>query len=458
MRVIICGAGQVGYNIASYLSREDNDITVIDQNQAAINKVNDTLDVNAILGHAAQPDTLAAAGANDADMVIAVTHTDEVNMVACQVAHSLFNVPRKIARIRQTSYLDTAWSNLFSRAHMPIDVIISPELEVARAITRRLAFPGTTNVIKMAGGQVYLCGVLIDSDCPLTNTPFEQLATLFPNARLRVVAILRSGQVIIPKKDDQMLVGDEVYFVIDVDQVDQALDVFGREDDQARRVVIVGGGNIGMSLIKEIREQQPLVSLKVIEKDHERAKYLSEQLEDVIIINGSGLDRDILQEVHIERAEALVAITDDDETNILGSLLAQNHGCKRTITLVNKSTYNMLLSSLGIGAVVSPRAITVSTIMQHVRRGRIKAVHNIGDGAIEAIEAEASENCSIINTPISGLELPADTIIGAIIHNGTITFPCPDTVIKPGDRVIFIASREQARKVEKLFSVNVNIF
>lgn len=458
MRVIICGAGQVGYNIASYLSREDNDITVIDNDHAAISKVNDTLDVKAIAGHAAHPDTLASAGASDADMVIAVTHTDEVNMVACQVAHSLFNVPRKIARIRQTSYLDTAWSNLFSRAHMPIDVIISPELEVAKAITRRLAFPGTTNVIKMAGGKVFLCGVMIEQDCPLINTPLEQLSSLFPNARVRVVTILRGGTVIIPKKDDQMLVGDEVYFVIDKDQVEQTLDTFGREDDQARRVVIVGGGNIGMSLIREIQETQPNVSLKVIEKNQARAKYLSEELENVIILNGSGLDREILQEVHIERAEAMVAITDDDETNILGSMLAQNHGCKRTITLVNKSTYNMLLSTLGLGAVVSPRAITVSTIMQHVRRGRIKAVHNIGDGAIEAIEAEASENCSVINTPIHSLNLPADTIIGAIIHNEDIVFPCPDTIIKPGDRVIFVASREQARKVEKLFSVNVSIF
>lgn len=457
MRVIICGAGQVGYNIASYLSREDNDITVIDNDQAAINKVNDTLDVNAIYGHAAHPDTMQAAGANDADMVIAVTHVDEINMVACQVAHSLFNVPRKIARIRQTSYLDTAWSNLFSRAHMPIDVIISPELEVARAITRRLTFPGTTNVIKLAGGKIFLCGVLIDKDCPLTNTPLHQLSTLFPYSKMRIVSILREGKVIIPTKDEQMIIGDEVYFVIDQEQVDHALDTFGREDDQARRVIIMGGGNIGLSLIHEIQERQPMVNLKVIEHDRPRAIHLSEQLEDVVIINGSGLDRDILQEVHIERAEAMVAVTNDDETNILGSLLAKQSGCKRVITLVNKSTYNPLLGSLGLGAIVSPRAITVSTIMQHVRRGRIKAVHNIGDGAIEVIEAEASSNCSIINTPVKNLNLPLDTVIGAIIHDDQIVIPNGETVIKPGDRVIFVASRDQAVKVEKLFSVNVSI-
>ena len=458
MRVIICGAGQVGYSIASYLAREDNDITVIDNDPASIQRITDNLDVNAIYGHASNPDTLSSAGANDAEMVIAVTHHDEINMVACQVAHSLFNVPRKIARIRQSTYLDPAWSNLFSRSHMPIDVIISPELEVAKAISRRLAFPGTTNVIKLAGGKLYLCGTMITDDCPVTNTPLNQLSALFPNLPIKIIAILRHGEIIIPTKTDQMLIGDEVFFVIPENKVDYALDGFGRNEKRSHKIVIMGGGNIGISMTKHIQAIYPEIDVKIIEHNKNRAVFLSEQLEDVIVINGSGLDRNILKEVNIERTQTMVAVTNDDETNILGSLLALQQGCENVITLVNKPNYNPLLNSLGLGTVVSPRAITVSSIMQYVRRGRIKAAHTIADGMVEVIEAEASNTCQIVNTPIEKLNLPQDTIIGAIVHENEIIIPRPDSVIKPGDRVIFSSTQEQAHKVEKLFSVNVNIF
>lgn len=457
MRVIICGAGQVGYGIAAYLSRENNDITIIDNDPRAVSKANSYLDVNVILGHASNPDVLSAAGAADADMIIAVTYSDEVNMVACQVAHSLFNVPRKIARIRESSYRDPAWSNLFSRAHLPIDVIIYPEHEVAHAIADRLSIPGTTNVVKLADDKLYLCGVLCTDDTPLVNTPLEQLTTLFPDTKAKIVAIFRNNQVIIPKKDDQMLIGDEVYFVIEKDKVHRAIDAFGRSSKQAQRVIIMGGGKIGMALINLIQKEYPAIELKVIEHDQNRALYLSEKLEDVVVIQGSGLDRDILNEVNIQYAESMISVTNDDETNILASLLARRHGCDRAITLINKTTYNSLFSSLGLGAVVSPKLITLSTIMKHVRRGRIKEVHSIGDDDIEVIEAEASENCQIINAPIQDLALPKETLVAAIVHSGEIIIPTPKTTIRPGDRVIFVARQGQAKKVEKLFSAQVTI-
>lgn len=458
MRVIICGAGQVGHSIASYLAREDNDVTVIDIDTSLIGMINEELDVNGIVGHASKPDILARAGAADADMIIAVTHTDEVNMVACQVAHSLFNVPKKIARIRDQAYRDPAWFNLFSRSHMPIDVIISPEVEVAHAINQRLSVPGTTNVVPMADGKIYLVGVACDKACPVINTPLRQLSSLFPDLSIEVVAILRGNKAIIPGSEDQMLTGDEVYFVVDARHLNRAMAAFGHEEPEARRILIIGGGNIGAGLAGLIRQEHKNTRVKIIEIDPDRALEISEELDDTIVLQGDGLHKDILEEANIAQTETLVAVTDDDEANILGSLLAKQFGCERVITLINKNIYTPLMNTLGIDATVSPRAITVSRIMQHVRRGRIKAVHNLRDGFAEVIEAVASETSSIINKQIKNLNLPRHVIIGAILREETVIMPKPDTIIRPGDRVVVLAAHGQAARVEQLFSVQVDLF
>jgi trk system potassium uptake protein TrkA len=457
MRVIICGAGQVGYSIASYLSRENNDVTVIDIDSEMIARVNRDLDANGIVGSASSPDILDKAGASEADMIAAVTHQDEVNMVACQVAHSIFNVPKKIARIRNQVFRDPAWANLFSRAHMPIDVIISPEVEVAKAVEMRLAVPGTTSVTPMAAGEIYLCGVLCEKDCPVVNTPLRQLASLFPDNRVRVVCIVRNGKPFVPKPDDQMLIGDEVFFVAQADQLRRVLNGFGHEETEARNVIIVGGGNIGINLVEHIKASHSDVSLKIIEDSAERAQFLSEKFEDVLVLNASGLDRTVLEEANIAEAETLVAVTDDDETNILASLLARQYGCSRVIPLVNKESYNPLTASLGLGAVVSPKAITVSTVMRHVRRGRIKAVHNLLDFA-EILEIEASEALNILNTPLSDLDFPAGVLVCAIVRDEEVIMPEGKTVIKPDDHVIILAAEGKAAKVEKYFSAQVDLF
>ncbi len=458
MRVVICGAGQVGYSIAAYLAREDNDVTIIDLNPQLIGQINDELDVNGIVGHASNPETLSLAGASEADMIVCVTHSDEVNMVACQVAHSLFNVPKKIARVREQAYLDPAWSNLFSRAHMPIDVIISPEVEVAKAINERLSVPGTTNVIPMAEGKVHLAGVICGEKCPVVNTPLRQLTSLFPDLHVEIMAIFRGPKGIIPDSDDQMLVGDEVYFCVETEHLNRALIAFGHEEQEARRVVILGGGNIGLGLAQLLTHAHKDLRLKIIERGEERAVFMSEQLEDVIVLHGDGLDRDVLEEADIAHTETLIAVTNDDEANILGSLLSKQYGCERVITLVNKNTYTPLIGALGIDAVVSPRAITVSTIMQHVRRGRIKALHNLRDGFAEVIEAEASDTSTIVNTPLADLKLPQQVIVGCIVREDTVIMPRPDTVIRPGDHVIVLAAQGQAQKVERMFSVQVDLF
>ena len=458
MRVIICGAGQVGYNIAAYLAKEENDVTVVDLRKELIARINDELDVNAIYGHASNPDVLKSAGAGDADMIVAVTQSDEVNMVACQIGHSLFGIPKKIARVREQSYLQPEWSNLFSRAHMPIDVIISPEVIVAKDIYQRLAVPGSTFVSIVADGLAHMVGVVCEEDCPVINTPLSQLHNLFPDLAFQVMAILRKNKPIIPDETDQLEVGDEVYFIVDSQHLKRVMTAFGHEEDEARKIIIAGGGNVGITLANLIREGEKHTQIKIIEQDRDRAEFLSEKLEGTIVLNGSSLDKDILGEASIEAAETFVAVTNDDESNILGSLLSKQYGCERAITLVNNEAYYPLVGPLGVDAMVSPRSIIVANVMQHVRRGRIKGIHNIRDGFAEVIEAEVSETSSIVNMTIEELNLPHEVIVGGVIRDDTFIMPEADFTIRAGDDIIILASRAQAQNVEKMFSVQVDIF
>lgn len=458
MKVIVCGAGQVGSNIARYLASEGNHVTVIDQSPELIQKISDTLDVQAMVGFASHPNVLEAAGASEADMIVAVTLADEVNMVACQVADSLFNVPTKIARVRHQSYLQPIWRDLYSRGHLPIDVIISPEIEVARAIGRRLQVPGAFDMIPLADGKVRVIGVVCGQNCPVINTPLRQLTGLFPDLNIEVVAIVRNDKPIIPGGDDQMLAGDEVYFVADTNHVARAMSAFGHEEPEARRVIIVGGGNIGLCLAEDIEEKHPQVSARVIEMDRKRAQIVAQRLTRTMVLHGDGLDPEILEEANVRASETVVAVSNSDEGNILASLLAKRYGCQRAITLINKTTFQPLVQPLGIDAVVSPRSITVSSILQHVRRGRIKAVHSLREGFAEIIEAEALETSSLINTPLKEVRLPEGVIVGAIVRGTQVIIPRPSTVIKPNDRVIILAAVGQVKKVEKMFAVRLEFF
>ncbi len=458
MRVIICGAGQVGYNIASYLSREENDVTVVDNNPSLIARINDELDVNGLLGHASNPETLNAAGAKGADMIIAVTQIDEVNMVACQIGHSLFGIPKKIARIRQQTYLQPEWANLFSRSHMPIDVIISPEVIIANDIYQRLSVPGTTYVKNMVDGRIKLVGVVCEEDCPVINTPLNQLTNLFPDLSFKVLGVWRNNKPMIPDEGDYLQVHDEVFFLVDAAHLSRTMAAFGHDEAQARKIVITGGGNIGFGLAKLLHEKNKNAQIKIIEQKEDRARFLSENLKDAIVFHGSSLSRSILDEVNIYDVDTLVAVTNDDESNILGSLLAKQYGCGRVITLVNNDVYSPLVGPLGVDALVSPRSMIVATIMQHVRRGRIKSLHNLRDGFAEVIEAEVTETSSIVNATIEELNLPHEVIVGAVIHEDNVIIPKDNYMIRPGDTVIVLASRAQVQNVEKMFSVQVDIF
>jgi trk system potassium uptake protein TrkA len=458
MKVIVCGAGQVGFNIARYLSNEDNDVTVIDQRSDLIRKMSDTLDVQCVLGHASHPTILEQAGAADADMIIAVTAADEVNMVACQVAHSLFNVPTTIARVRSQAYLQPIWSNLFGPEHLPIDVIISPEIEVARAINRRLQVPGAIEVIPLAGGKVHFIGVRCTAETPLVNTPLRQLTVLFPDLNIVVVGIVRQGRAIVPTAEDQMLPDDEVMFVVDTQHIARAMTAFGHEEPEARRIVIFGGGNIGEFLAQQITNNPAGCTVKVIELDRARAEVVAKSLPNCIVLNGDVLDSALLDEASVALAETVVAVTNDDETNILSALLAKRHGAKRVMALVNKTEYAPLMSTLGIDVVISPRAITVSNILHHVRRGRIHAVHSIHEGFGELIEADAMETSPLVGKPLKEIKLPNGVLLGAVVRQGKVISPRGTTVVQSGDRVVLFAESDAVKKIEKMFSVRLEYF
>ena len=458
MRVIICGAGQVGYGIAERLAAERNDISVIDTSPELIRAIRDSLDVRGIVGHGAHPDVLAAAGAAEADMIIAVTLYDEVNMIACKVAHSLFNVPTKIARIRSQSYLQPHYQDLFSREHLPIDVVISPELEVGEMVLRRIALPGATDVVRFADGKVAMVAIECLEECPVINTPLAQLSELFPDLPSTVVGVSRAGRLFVPHSSDQLLAGDLAYVVTTKEQVRRTLGLFGHEETEASRIVVAGGGNIGLYVAKALEQRQIRTRVKLIENTRERAIAIADQLRKTVVLHGSALDQKLLLEADIEDADLMVALTNNDQVNILSSVIAKQLGCKGNLALINNPSYHDLTKTIGVDAYINPRNVTISRVLQHVRRGRIRAVHSVQKGAAEIIEAEALETSPLVGPLLRDADLPSGMRIGAIYRDGAVLKPDGGMRIKPKDRVVIFAMAKEVRQVEQMFRVSLEFF
>ncbi len=457
MKVVISGAGRVGGTIARELAREGNAVCVIDQSAELAQALSETADVQAITGHGAYPAVLARAGARDADMLIAVTGSDEVNMVAAQIARTVFEVPLTVARIRRGGYLEAPWSDLFNRHNLSIDVIISPEFEVAKHVVRRLRNPGATEAFAFADGRAELVGVRLVSDTPAVATPLEQLIELFPDLRMRVVGVVREGRVFTPALSDQLAVGDLVYFVADTEHVRRTLELMGHSEAEARRIVIVGAGNIGLAVAQSL-EAQPGFRLKLIEADKAQAESAAETLRRTLVLHGDGLDRNLLREAGVFEAETALALTNSDEVNILTSVLALTEGAARSIALVTKRDYQGVVDRLGLDAFIDPREVTVSSILQHVRKGRIKSLFSIEDGAAEVIEAVALDTSPLTGKALGHVERPNGVSIGAVVRNDAFHTPDPELVIQAGDRVIVLAERGRIREVERLFRVSLQYF
>lgn len=458
MKVIICGAGQVGLGIAERLAAEGNDVSIIDIDAELVERANEAHEVRATVGNGAHPDVLERAGAQDADMLIAVTLSDEVNMVACQVAHTLFDVPTKIARIRAQTYFAKDKASLFSRKSFPIDLIISPEIEVGELVLRRLRLPGAFETLTFGDGRVLALGIACDENCPVVNTPIRQLSELFPDLPAVIVAVVRKGALFVPDTEQELEVGDDVYVVLPADQVARTLKIFGHEERLARRVVIAGGGNVGLYVARAFEARENLVRAKVIEANRERAVEIAEELSRTVVLHGSALSEELLLEAEISSADTMVALTNDDQVNILSSVLAKHLGCKRSLCLINGGGYTSMVREFGIDAQINPRASTVSRILQFVRRGRIRAVHSVHNGAGELIEAEALETAPIVGRTIKQLDLGEGVRIGSIMRDDQIIVPTGTTEIEPKDRVVLFVCSDRVRQVEQLFRVSPDYF
>ena len=458
MKVIICGAGQVGWQIARHLSGERNDVTVVDQDPELVRRATDSLDVQGVAGFASYPDVLDRAGARDADMIIAATHSDEVNMVTCQVAHSIFGVNRKIARLRSQSYLDAIYSDLYRRQHMPIDVVISPEREVATAALQRLSAPAAFDTERFMDGQAQLLGILIEEECPVVHTPLRQLTDLFSTLRAVVVGVRRDGALFSPNPGDQLFVGDECYVFSHVEDVPRTMEVFGKRMAKQERVVMVGGGNVGLAVATELETRTDRVRAKVIEKDRKRAEIAAEALERTIVLHGDGLDVSLLTEAGVSRADAMLAVTDDDKTNMLAAVRAKSEGCPYAIALINDPTLVPLMGPLGIDAYINPRATTVSSILRHIRHGRVRAVYSIGDAEAEVIEAEVLSTSPMAGKRIADIDFPEGVLVGALRKGGKVIRPMGDTRIDEGDVIALFAMTKDVPEVERLMQVSIDFF
>jgi trk system potassium uptake protein TrkA len=457
MKVIVCGAGQVGSQIARHLSDEGNDVTIIDNNAQLVRNVTDALDVAGVAGFASHPDVLARAGANETDMLIAATSMDEVNMVACQVAHSVFSIPTKIARIRTDSYLQAEWSDLFRRDHLPIDVIISPEVEVSRVTMRRLAATAAFDIEPFLGGEVEFVGLKLEDDCPVTNTPLRQLSELFSTLRAIVVAVRREGRVWVTHGDDQLFPGDEIYLIAAREDRNRTIGLFGLKNYPVERVVVVGAGNVALRVARAI-ESRPGMRCKMVERDRARAEFAADSLERTIVLNGDALDVEILAEAGISEADAIVALTNDDRTNLLSCAFAREAGCPISIALSNDPTFERLAEPLGVNAMINPRATTVSNILRHVRRGRVRAVYSLGGGEGEVIEAQVMATSPIAGKLVRDIHFPPGSIIGAMQSEGKLKMPHGDTVIRVGDVLVMFAVRAAVHQVEQMFRVSPEFF
>ncbi|TXI03103.1 MAG: Trk system potassium transporter TrkA [Pseudorhodobacter sp.] len=459
MKVIICGAGQVGWQIARHLSGEKNDVTVVDSNADLVRRASETLDVQGVAGFASYPDILEKAGARDADMIIAATHSDEVNMVTCQVAHSIFAVPRKIARLRSQSYLDAIYSDLYRRDHLPIDVVISPEREVAEAALQRLAAPAAFDTESFMNGRAQLLGIALDDDCPVLMTPLRQLNELFSTLRAIVVGVRRAtGKLFAPVPMDILMPGDRIYVFTHVEDVNRTLEVFGKRTEKQERIIIIGGGNVGLAVARALEARTDRIRAKMIEKNRARAEYAADNLTRTIVLNGDGLDMDLLAEAAIDRADAVLAVTDDDKTNLLAAVRAKQAGCPMTIALVNDPTLAPLMGPLDIDAYINPRATTVSSILRHIRHGKVRAIYSIGDAEAELIEAQVLATSPLAGKLVRDVDFPEGVLVGAVMKGERVMKPTGDLRIEAGDVIALFTMAGDRPEVERLLQVSVEFF
>ena len=454
MKIIILGAGQVGTSVAEVLASENSDITVFDIDENKLEVLRDRLDIGIVLGEASHPEVLAQAGGEDADMILAVTNSDEINMIACQVAYTLFHTPTKIARVRSVGYL--SHPQLFTQEALPVDVLISPEQLVTDYVQRLIEHPGALQVLDFAGGKVQLVAVRAYYGGPLVGHELQTLREHMPGIETRVAAIYRRGQAISPEGNTVIEADDEVFFIAAKRHIRVVMKELRRLDKPVKRVILAGGGNIGVRLSKALENKY---QVKLIDHNPLRSEKISAVLDKTIVLHGDAADEELLLDENIEHTDVFCAVTNDDEANILSAMLAKRLGANKVMALINRSAYVDLVQSGIIDIAISPQQATIGSLLTHVRRGDVTAVHSLRRGAAEAIEAVAhgDENSSkVVGHAIEDIKLPPGTNIGAIVREDKVIIAHHDTVIESEDHVIlFVVEKAQIPEVERLFQVGV---
>ena len=461
MNIIICGAGRVGFTISKILSEQGHSITVIDQSSEDIQKIDDILDVKSIVGKGTYPSILEKANAAEADMIIAVTRNDEINMLICQIAFSIFNVPKKIARIRSQDYLNPKFTKVYNKENLPIDVIISPEIEIAKSLQRKLEAPGSLDNVPFANNKIRLLEILIDGNCPIKDIRLNELTKKFPKLNSNIMGVIRDEKFILLKKTDVMLKDDKAYVVINASQMNKTLAAFGHTEKISNKILIIGGGNIGFNLAKNLEESFDSARVKIIEKDKGRAELIASQLNNTIVINGDALDEEVLLEANLEEVQTVLALTNDDEDNLMVSVLVEKFAKdndelsdKRTMALINKPNYSLLQTSLKIDDFIDPRMNTVSSILKHIHKGTIENAYSILNGEYEIIEAEIIETSELVNKELKNSNLPDEIRIGAILRDDEVIIPRSNFVFKKQDIVVLLAKKDFLHVVENMFRIS----
>jgi trk system potassium uptake protein TrkA len=450
MKAIICGANQIGYNIAAYLAAEENDIVVIDESPERIAYVQETLDVRAVLGRGSHPEVLQAVDAGSADILISVMPSDELNILACEMGSSLFNIPVKIAYIRNQSYLSSEWITE-KKGHIPIDYIISPERQVAQVILSNLKIPGVLQVINLKSQLAVVLNIHFHEHSSMNNILLRQIGEQFSDLPFCVLGILRDDRLIIPQAQDQFIAGDEAYILVAREKLLRFLSIFGIRSDPLNKIIVAGGGNVGLYLVEGILNEMPGVVVKIIEQNRDRAQFLAQTLENVVVLHGNAIDINVLKESNVSQSDMFLALTNDDAANILSSLLVKNLGGKRVTTLVSNMMYPKFLPSLGVDSILNPGFITISSILNHVRRGDISSAHVLQGELGEIFEAKVGPGSKLIGEEFQILNDATKSIVGGATRDGEFWIPKSEDLIEEGDHLILLVGNEDLGRVEKFF-------
>lgn len=458
MKIIICGAGRTGWSIAHHLSLEGNEVTVIDMDANLVSRAINMLDVSGVHGFASYPQTLEKANAKSADMIIAVTNSDEINMIVCQVAHSLFDIRTKIARLRSDSYIDRNYSELFRRDHIPIDIIIRSEKEIANVAIRRLYSPATFERGEMLGGEVQILGIRLDQDCPMLNTRIRQLSELFGSLCAFVVAIRRDSILRATDSDDLLFEGDQIYIVVKTEHEKRTLELFGKVQKKPKNLVIIGGGKVGLMIARTVESQNDNLSIKIIERSKLRAETVADNISRTIILHGDGLSGDLLAETISKKDCTAICVTENDQTNLLLGARAKVHGCEHVISVINDPSLLSLLKEMQIDSFINPNASTSSIILKNIRAGQIGSVYSIGSAEAEIIEIEVLLSSKISGSKISEINLPESVRIGLIKKRKKIIRPDKNTRIEAGDKLVLFNLSKDWAEMQTLLQATAHIF